>query len=135
MKTLQKATLLLGFALLAIVAMPSVLGYGGYGGSGNGPGYGSTWGILSSYPYAYNNYISPPQYISFRGGDNCLIGVRSAYWGGFQGCQGYGASAVRPWGGTSPYTGINYQGPARGYGQFINQPNYAGRGGYGGSWY
>lgn len=107
MKT-QKMLLLFGVALVAAMAVPTVLAssYGNWG--GGTPPYGAYWG----YNFGWNNYISPPVYLSYRGGDNCVIGVRSSYWAGFPECSGYGYNAVREWN-RDPYAYTRYQGPTR----------------------
>ncbi len=107
MEKRHKIGLLFGLALVATLAIPGVFAYGH--GSNGFPPYGEYWGYNQ---WTSNNYISPPIYISYRGGDNCVLGVRSAYWSGFSGCNGYEYSAVRPWS-NSPYAGITYNGPTR----------------------
>lgn len=121
MDKVQKIGLLFGLALVAALAVPSVFAYG-YGSNNGYPPYGEYWGYN---PWTSHNYVSPPIYISYRGGDNCVLGVRSAYWGGFSDCSSYQYNAVRPWG-SSPYQGIRYMGPTS-YGGYGDRS----RGGYG----
>ena len=97
---MNSKTMVLLAALVALTALavPSTLAYG----SNGYPPYGAYWG----YDWGASNYISPPIYIGGSRGSSCMLGVRSAYWGGFSGCNGgYQAQSVRSWGGTSPYSG------------------------------